>query len=143
MTPKKFKKWSLSFTMTVLTLLTVFWFIFMAYAGILMIYAIDKTGQFIFLDTYISRICDCFMAGVITGLITRVVGNVFEFNDGSFMGKSNNKDEVNFFEDEDDFVSGMSEDEDVEDMEDCKDVTVTTTDETDNNETKQMKGWFK
>lgn len=84
-----FKNWSKGFTIKVLTLLSVFWFIFMCYSGFLMIYAIYKTGEFSFLDTYINRICDCFMAGVITGLITRTIGNVFEFNDGSFMGVSN------------------------------------------------------
>lgn len=84
-----FKNWSKGFTIKVLTLLSIFWFIFMCYSGFLMIYAIYKTGEFSFLDTYINRICDCFMAGVITGLITRTVGNVFEFNDGSFMGTSN------------------------------------------------------
>ena len=84
-----FKNWSKGFTIKVLTLLSAFWFIFMCYSGFLMIYAIYKTGEFSFLDTYINRICDCFMAGVITGLITRTVGNVFEFNDGSFMGVSN------------------------------------------------------
>ena len=143
MTNDKFKRWSLSFTMKVLTLLTIFWFIFMIYSGFLMIFAIWRTGEFSFLDTYITKICDCFMAGVITGLITRTVGNVFEFNDGSFMGKSirdtevaiSNSNDTIMEEEIDPLDSNIEEEpEDIEEVDEIKESTVTTT--------KKKKSWF-
>ena len=150
MTKDKFKSWSLSFTMHVLTLLTVFWFIFMVYSGILIWYTIYKTGEFSFLDTYISRICDCFMAGVITGLITRTIGNVFEFNDGSFMGVSHKRpDEA------EECLEGVYTKEEPGEMggidgiiNECKETYVSTEeiedvdDEPIEKETKKKKPWF-
>lgn len=96
-TPKKFKTWSLGFTAAVLKLITLIWGFCMIYAAVIMTLALYHTGEFSYLDTYITKVCDCFSAAVITGLITRTIGNVFEFNNGSIFGTSINsiKEEEN------------------------------------------------
>lgn len=94
-TQKQFKKWAVGFTATVLRLITALWGLCMVYAAVIMTLALYRTGEFSYLDTYITKVCDCFMAAVVTGLITRVVGNVFQYNDGSIFGFSreeNNND---------------------------------------------------
>ena len=95
MTKKKFQKWAVGFTATVLKLITVIWGFCMIYAAVLMTVALFRTGEFSFLDTYITKVCECFAGAVITGLITRTLGNIFEFNDGGIFGisrKENNND---------------------------------------------------
>lgn len=87
-TAKKFQSWSIGFTASVLKLITILWGACMIYAAIIMTLALYRTGEFSYLDTYITKVCDCFMAAVVTGLITRVVGNVFQFNNGPVFGTS-------------------------------------------------------
>lgn len=92
-TQKQFKKWAVGFTATVLRLITALWGLCMVYAAVIMTLALYRTGEFSYLDTYITKVCDCFMAAVVTGLITRVIGNVFQYNDGSIFGISREEDD--------------------------------------------------
>lgn len=92
---KKFQSWALGFTATVLKLITIIWGGCMVFAAVIMTLALYHTGEFSYLDTYITSVCGCFTAAVITGLITRVIGNVFEFNNGGLFGQSVGKENEN------------------------------------------------
>lgn len=92
-TKRQFQKWSLGFTVNVLRLITAVWGVCMAFAAAAIALALYRTGELSYLDTFINRVCDCFMAAVVTGLITRVIGNVFEYNDGGIFGKSRKEKE--------------------------------------------------
>ena len=89
---KKFQSWALGFTATALKLITVIWGGCMVFAAVIITLALYHTGEFSYLDTYITSVCGCFSAAVITGLITRVVGNMFEFNNGGIFGNSVGKE---------------------------------------------------
>lgn len=91
-TKKKFQSWAIGFTATVLKLITVIWGGCMVFAAVAILLALYRTGEFSYLDTYIIKVCECFTAAVITGLVTRVIGNVFQYNDGGIFGTSIGKE---------------------------------------------------
>lgn len=92
MNEKKFKSWAVGFTAKVLKLITTIWGGCMIFAAVIITIALFKTGEFSYLDTYITSVCGCFSAAVITGLVTRVIGNAFEFNNGGIFGQSIGKE---------------------------------------------------
>ena len=90
---KEFQRWATGFTANVLRLITAIWGFCMVFAAVVITLALYRTGGFSYLDTFINRVCDCFMAAVVTGLITRVIGNVFEFNNGGIFGVSRKEED--------------------------------------------------
>lgn len=109
MNEQKFRKWAVGFTATVLKLITLIWGGCMVFAAVVITIALFRTGEFSYLDTYIQYVCGCFTAAVITGLITRVIGNVFEFNDGGIFGfsrKENDNDSTDSNVSADDMCGG-------------------------------------
>lgn len=90
---KEFQKWATGFTANVLRLITAIWGICMVFAGAVIAIALFWTGEFSYLDTFINRVCDCFVAGVVTALVTRVIGNVFQYNDGGIFGISREEED--------------------------------------------------
>lgn len=69
-------------------LITILWTVFLSLAVILILVAIIVTREFSYLDTFIQEISKTFRAAVVSILITRTVGNIFQFNNGSIFGES-------------------------------------------------------
>ena len=111
MNEKKFKRWAVGFTATVLKLITIIWGGCMIFAAVVITIALFRTGEFSYLDTYITSVCGCFSAAVITGLITRVIGNAFEFNNGGIFGQSIGKERDDDSTDCDVFADGVCNDD--------------------------------
>lgn len=111
MNEKKFKRWAVGFTATVLKLITIIWGGCMIFAAVVITIALFRTGEFSYLDTYITSVCGCFSAAVITGLITRVIGNAFEFNNGGIFGQSIGKERDNDSTGGDVFTDGVCNDD--------------------------------
>lgn len=88
MNKKQFKSWAVGFTASALKIITAAWLATTVFSAIAMVLAIYKTGQFSYLDTFIIESNTTFRASVVTLLITRTVGNVFEHNDGGPWGTS-------------------------------------------------------
>ena len=83
----------------------------MIFAAVVITIALFRTGEFSYLDTYITSVCGCFSAAVITGLITRVIGNAFEFNNGGIFGQSIGKERDNDSTGSDVFINDHSDDD--------------------------------
>ena len=94
MSKKQFKTWAVGFTAAALKLITGAWIATTAFSAVAMIIAIYVTGQFSYLDTFISETNLTFRASVVTLLITRTVGNVFQYNDGAVFGTSRKEEEA-------------------------------------------------
>ena len=92
MSKTKFKSWSTSFSARVLTLITILWASFMTFAAVMIAYLAIKTDALVEINTLIIEVNKTFVAAVVSILITRVVGNVFEHNNGSIFGKSIGKE---------------------------------------------------
>lgn len=88
MTKEKFKAWAVGFSATALRIITIAWIIFMLYSAVLMGISLFKTGNLETLGLFITEVNKTFIASVVTILITRVVGNLFEFNNGGIFGYS-------------------------------------------------------
>lgn len=93
MKDKDVKKWANGFSVKVLKLITIGWIAFMIYASVMMAIAIYQTGEFSYLDTFIMEICGVFKMSVIGVLLTRTIGNVFQYNNGGIFGTSVNGNE--------------------------------------------------
>ena len=87
-TSKSFLKWSLSFTKKVVTVVTAMWLLQTIYSAILIYYAIQFTGDFSYLDTFITDSGETFRLVVGVGLIAKTIENVFKYNEGGVFGKS-------------------------------------------------------
>ena len=67
----------------------------MAFAAVMIAYLAIKTDALIEINTLIVEVNKTFVAAVVSILITRVVGNVFEYNNGGIFGKSIRKEKEN------------------------------------------------
>ena len=85
---KKTIKWSLSFTKKVIIMVTIIWIIQLIYSAIMILYAVQKCGDFSYLDTFISDNGETFRLIVGTNIISKTIENVFKYNEGGIFGKS-------------------------------------------------------
>lgn len=88
MSKKTFKHWATGFSATALKVITISWVLLMAYSAVLITLALYRTGTLYEIGTFIAEVNKTFIASVVTILITRVVGNIFEHNDGGIFGTS-------------------------------------------------------
>lgn len=86
------KRWSNSFSMAVLKLITGFWVFFNLYILILITVRFFMYGaiEAEILTTFIEKMSEVFLASVVSIVIARTFGNIFQFNDGGIFGTSNN-----------------------------------------------------
>ena len=83
---KRFNKsevvvWSWEFTKIVITSISVVWVLGTIFSAIMVAYAIHTTGQFSFLDTFITENSTTFRDVVGVNLIKSCIENVFKYND--------------------------------------------------------------
>lgn len=83
-----FKNWAEKFSIKAFRLITIIWAVQMIYAAGMIVFSVIQTGSFLYLDTFITEINDTFRKSVIAILLTRTVGNIFEFNNGGIFGES-------------------------------------------------------
>lgn len=85
---KSFMKWSLSFTKKVVTIVTIAWLMQLIYSAIMIYYAVQITGDFSYLDSFISDNGETFRLIVGAGIIAKTIENVFKYNNGGIFGES-------------------------------------------------------
>jgi len=93
MEKKDFKKWSVGFSAKVLKIITAAWLAFMVFTAVMMAIGLHQTGSLYDIGTFIVEINKTFCAAVVGILITRTVGNIFEYNDGGIFGISRRGEE--------------------------------------------------
>jgi len=91
-TKKQFSKWSLGFSAKVLTVVFILWGISIIFCMFVIAYALMTTGNIAEPVNFMHEVNSTFGTAVIGILITRTVGNVFQYNDGSIFGKSRKED---------------------------------------------------
>lgn len=88
---KKFQSWAYGFSATVLKVIFVMWAFSIVFGAAMITYAMITTGQIAEPVNFMHEINSTFGASVIGVLVTRVVGNVFEHNNGGIFGQSINE----------------------------------------------------
>lgn len=99
MNKKDFQKWSMGFSAKVLRVIFALWAVSIVYCMFVITYALITTGDIAEPVNFMHEVNSTFGTSVLGVLITRVVGNVFQYNNGSIFGKSRE-------EKEDDSTSG-------------------------------------
>lgn len=92
---KKFKSWAYGFSATVLKVIFVLWAFSIIFGAVMIAYAMITTGQIAEPVNFMHEVNSTFGASVIGVLVTRVVGNVFEHNDGGIFGQSIKEEKEN------------------------------------------------
>lgn len=87
-----FRRWSLSFSVAAIHLITVIWASSLIFSAVLILIETLHTGDQSCLNTFISETSETFRDSVVTIVIARTVGNIFEYNDGGIFGKSVSKE---------------------------------------------------
>ncbi len=90
---KKFQSWSYGFSATVLKVVFILWAFAILFGAFVITYALLTTGMIEEPVNYMHEVNSTFGTAVIGVLITRVVGNVFEYNDGGIFGTSRKEKE--------------------------------------------------
>lgn len=85
---ERYRLWAVQFSQKAFKIITAVWIAEMIFSAVMMAVAIVVTGQFAYLDTFIIEINSTFRASVIALLLTRTVGNIFQFNNGGIFGES-------------------------------------------------------
>lgn len=75
------KKWSLTFTKRVVVVVTILWALQLAYSAVVILMAMKTTGDFSYLDTFITDNGETFRLIVGTNIVSKTVENVFKYND--------------------------------------------------------------
>lgn len=96
-----FKDWAEKFSIKAFRLITIIWGAQMIYAAGMIVFSVFRTGEFLYLDTFIVEINETFRKSVVAILLTRTVGNIFEFNNGGIFGESIRDNEEDDFYDVD------------------------------------------
>ena len=92
---KEFQKWSYGFSASVLKVVFALWAFSILFGAVVIAYALLTTGQIEEPVNYMHEINSTFGTTVVGVLITRVVGNVFEHNNGSIFGTSIKEGDTN------------------------------------------------
>lgn len=85
---KKFKAWAYGFSATVLKAIFVLWAASIMFCMFVITYALVNNGDIAEPVNFMHEVNSTFGASVIGVLVTRVVGNVFEHNNGGIFGQS-------------------------------------------------------
>jgi len=88
MNKREFRKWASSFSIFALRLITILWTISLLFSMTMIVVGVILTQQFLYLDIFITESFKIFHDSVITILLTRTVGNIFEYNNGGIFGTS-------------------------------------------------------
>ena len=83
---KNYILWALTFTKKVIVLVTITWFLQIIFSAILIWYSIESTGNFSYLDTFISDNGETFRLIVGAYTVSKTVENVFKYNEGGVFG---------------------------------------------------------
>lgn len=83
---KNYILWALTFTKKVIVLVTMSWFLQIVFSAILIWYSVESTGNFSYLDTFISDNGETFRLIVGTYTVSKTVENVFKYNEGGVFG---------------------------------------------------------
>lgn len=87
-TDAQLKKWANGFSATVLRIILGLWTFSMIFGAFVIGYSLLKLGTIEEPVNFISEINSTFGASVVAILITRTIGNIFEYNDGVVWGTS-------------------------------------------------------
>ena len=87
-TDKQLKKWANGFSVTVLRIVLALWTFSIIFGAFVIGYSLLVYGTIEEPVNFISEINSTFGASVISILITRTIGNIFEYNDGVVWGTS-------------------------------------------------------
>lgn len=88
MNKREFRKWTSSFSVLVLKLITILWTISLLFSASMILVEVILTQELTFLDIFITESFKIFHDSVIVILLTRTIGNIFEYNNGSIFGTS-------------------------------------------------------
>lgn len=99
LTPKKMFTWALTFTKRVILLVVVVWFFAMFYSATMITVAIFQTGNFSYLDTFITELNQSFMLIIGTNLLSKTCENIFKYNDFGGPAKTYTEDNIEDSED--------------------------------------------
>lgn len=88
MNKREFRKWSTSFSVRVLKLITILWIISLIYSAAMILTGVLMNSQLEYVDIFITESFKIFHDSVIVILLTRTVGNIFEYNNGGIFGTS-------------------------------------------------------
>ncbi len=98
-TKKQFQKWSYGFSATVLKVIFIMWAVSIVFCMFVITYTLINNGDIAEPVNFMHEVNSTFGASVVGVLVTRVVGNVFEYNNGGIFGKSireeNENDDTN------------------------------------------------
>lgn len=86
-TPRNAVKWSWEFTKIVVTVISIMWVFSTLYSAIMVAVAVHSTGQFSFLDTFITENSTTFRDVVGMNIGKACIENIFKYND--FFPKKN------------------------------------------------------
>lgn len=91
LTNSQLRQWSNSFSMAVLKLITGFWVFFNIYILILITIKYFMYGilEAEVMTAFIDKMNGVFLASVVSIVISRTFGNIFQYNDGGIFGISN------------------------------------------------------
>lgn len=106
---KQFQKWSLGFSATVLKVVFVLWAVSILFCMFVISYQLFTNGSIEEPVNFMREINATFGTTVVGVLITRVVGNIFEHNNGGIFGTSIGKETEDDSTDSDVFVGGISD----------------------------------
>ena len=85
---KQFQKWTYGFSATVLKVVFALWAVSIVFCMFVIGYALFTSGDIAEPVNFMHEINSTFGTTVVGVLVTRVVGNVFEHNDGGIFGTS-------------------------------------------------------
>lgn len=86
-TPRNALKWSWGFTKIVISTISIVWVFSTIFSAIMVYHAIQVTGQFSFLDTFIVENSTTFRDVVGINIVKSCIENIFKYND--FLPKKN------------------------------------------------------
>ena len=87
-TENQLKKWANGFSATVLRIILALWVFSMLFGAFVITYSLLKYGTIEEPVNFISEVNATFGSSVVAILVTRTIGNIFEYNDGVLLGTS-------------------------------------------------------
>ena len=85
---KNFKSWAKGFSAFCLKVILTIWLVTMGFCMFVITYKLFTTGEIEEPITLLTEVCKIFSVSICTVLITRTIGNAFEYNDGGIWGTS-------------------------------------------------------
>ena len=92
---KDLRSWANGFSACCLKTILLIWLVTIGYCMFVITYALVTTGEISEPITLLGEVCKIFSVSICTVLITRTIGNAFEYNDGGIWGRSHGGVEEN------------------------------------------------